>query len=210
MPQAAAKAPPWAWGIRPFFLRFDFSEFLYQGDTSRTPLARRPRRSFGLIWERSLSLGPNISEEVWRKTKFNNNYKLPISSPPRPHFLPLYPISNSPSPYCTFIYTYKQTIYLPEGHVLHGFNIFKKGKDPVVKPRSYYPDWLWTVARPQPTLEELERRGWINSAPWANHSKFKYSIAHLSLSLPLPPILSNFHPWVKKTSRPWVQRSLKG
>ena len=37
-------------------------------------------------------------------------------------------------------------------------NYFKKGEDPPLKPDSEYPDWLWDIAEPPPTLFNLQRR----------------------------------------------------
>ena len=39
--------------------------------------------------------------------------------------------------------------------VVTGLNIMKDGKDPLVKPDSEYPDWVFELHKPLPTLEEL-------------------------------------------------------
>mmetsp|Transcript_6477 Transcript_6477/g.10062 ORF Transcript_6477/g.10062 Transcript_6477/m.10062 type:complete len:143 (-) Transcript_6477:349-777(-) len=36
-------------------------------------------------------------------------------------------------------------------------NIYKEGKDPEVKADGEYPDWLWDLLKPEPTLSELEK-----------------------------------------------------
>uniref|UniRef100_A0A061SFU4 Large ribosomal subunit protein mL54 n=1 Tax=Tetraselmis sp. GSL018 TaxID=582737 RepID=A0A061SFU4_9CHLO len=40
-----------------------------------------------------------------------------------------------------------------------GCNIFKDGSDPPILPDDQYPSWLWELATPGPTLNELERKG---------------------------------------------------
>eukprot|EP00884_Botryococcus_braunii_P000353 jgi/Botrbrau1/10318/Bobra.0120s0031.1 len=42
--------------------------------------------------------------------------------------------------------------------VATGVNILKGGTDPPLKPDEEYPDWLWELAEPQPTLFELRRK----------------------------------------------------
>lgn len=37
-------------------------------------------------------------------------------------------------------------------------NIYKSGQDPVLKPDSEYPAWLWRLLEPQPTLEALKAK----------------------------------------------------
>ena len=39
--------------------------------------------------------------------------------------------------------------------VVRGLNILKDGQDPVVKPDSEYPDWVFELHKPLPSLEEL-------------------------------------------------------
>ena len=41
--------------------------------------------------------------------------------------------------------------------VATGLNILKKGSDPPLKPDSELPDWLWGLAEPSKTLNELRR-----------------------------------------------------
>jgi hypothetical protein len=38
-----------------------------------------------------------------------------------------------------------------------GINYFKTGDDPPLKDDHEYPDWLWTIAEPPPSLFTLER-----------------------------------------------------
>ena len=42
--------------------------------------------------------------------------------------------------------------------VVRGLNILKDGQDPVVKPDSEYPDWVFTLHHKLPSLEELSTR----------------------------------------------------
>jgi hypothetical protein len=37
-------------------------------------------------------------------------------------------------------------------------NYFKKGEDPPLKEDSEYPEWLWALAEPPPTLFSLQRK----------------------------------------------------
>ena len=37
-------------------------------------------------------------------------------------------------------------------------NYLKKGEDPPLEEDSKYPDWLWEIAEPPPTLFSLERK----------------------------------------------------
>jgi hypothetical protein len=37
-------------------------------------------------------------------------------------------------------------------------NYFKKGEDPPLKDDSEYPDWLWTIHEPPPTLYSLQKK----------------------------------------------------
>ena len=39
-----------------------------------------------------------------------------------------------------------------------GVNYFKTGEDPPLKADSEYPDWLWTIPEPPPSLFTLERK----------------------------------------------------
>ena len=39
-----------------------------------------------------------------------------------------------------------------------GVNYAKGGQDPELKPDSEYPEWLWGLAEPKPSLGELQRR----------------------------------------------------
>ena len=39
-----------------------------------------------------------------------------------------------------------------------GVNYFKKGDDPPLKDDSEYPEWLWDIAEPPPTLFNLQRQ----------------------------------------------------
>lgn len=39
-----------------------------------------------------------------------------------------------------------------------GVNYFKAGEDPPLKEDSEYPDWLWNIADPPPSLFTLERK----------------------------------------------------
>ncbi|KAK9916818.1 hypothetical protein WJX75_007397 [Coccomyxa subellipsoidea] len=39
-----------------------------------------------------------------------------------------------------------------------GVNYFKKGEDPPLKDDSEYPDWLWTIHEPPPTLYSLQKK----------------------------------------------------
>ena len=41
-------------------------------------------------------------------------------------------------------------------------NIFKDGTHPELKDKSEYPEWLFTLLDPKPTLDELERAGFDN------------------------------------------------
>ncbi|KDO31458.1 hypothetical protein SPRG_04073 [Saprolegnia parasitica CBS 223.65] len=41
-------------------------------------------------------------------------------------------------------------------------NILKDGAHPELKPREEYPEWLFTLLEPKPTLGELERKGYEN------------------------------------------------
>ncbi|OQR98454.1 hypothetical protein ACHHYP_08621 [Achlya hypogyna] len=41
-------------------------------------------------------------------------------------------------------------------------NILKDGTHPELKPREEYPEWLYTLLDPKPTLGELERKGYDN------------------------------------------------
>ncbi|CAI5728218.1 hypothetical protein KXD40_007244 [Peronospora effusa] len=41
-------------------------------------------------------------------------------------------------------------------------NIFKDGTHPELKDKSEYPEWLFTLLDPKPTLGELERAGFDN------------------------------------------------
>merc|ERR1711920_204497 len=41
-------------------------------------------------------------------------------------------------------------------------NILKEGKNPVIKERDEYPEWLFKVVEPRPAFAELERRGFYN------------------------------------------------
>ncbi|CAK4076792.1 unnamed protein product [Aphanomyces euteiches] len=41
-------------------------------------------------------------------------------------------------------------------------NILKDGSHPELKPREEYPEWLFTLLEPKPTLGELERKGYDN------------------------------------------------
>ncbi|ETW10084.1 hypothetical protein H310_00470 [Aphanomyces invadans] len=41
-------------------------------------------------------------------------------------------------------------------------NILKDGTHPELKPREEYPEWLFTLLDPKPTLGELERKGYDN------------------------------------------------
>lgn len=41
--------------------------------------------------------------------------------------------------------------------VCTGLNILKKGQDPPLRPDDQLPDWLWTLAVPEKTLNELKR-----------------------------------------------------
>lgn len=42
--------------------------------------------------------------------------------------------------------------------VATGVNILKGGSDPPLLPDEEYPEWLWELADPEPTLFELRRR----------------------------------------------------
>jgi len=42
--------------------------------------------------------------------------------------------------------------------VVHGLNIMKEGADPAIRPDSEYPEWVWTLHKPLPTLEDLKVR----------------------------------------------------
>ena len=39
-----------------------------------------------------------------------------------------------------------------------GVNYFKTGEDPLLKADSEYPDWLWNIPEPPPSLFTLERK----------------------------------------------------
>ena len=39
-----------------------------------------------------------------------------------------------------------------------GVNYLKKGEDPPLKDDSEYPEWLWALAEPPPTLFSLQRK----------------------------------------------------
>lgn len=41
--------------------------------------------------------------------------------------------------------------------VVTGLNILKKGQDPPLRPDDQLPDWLWQLAEPEKTLNELRR-----------------------------------------------------
>ncbi|PRW59850.1 54S ribosomal mitochondrial [Chlorella sorokiniana] len=41
--------------------------------------------------------------------------------------------------------------------VCTGLNILKKGQDPPLRPDDQLPDWLWKLAEPEKTLNELRR-----------------------------------------------------
>lgn len=41
--------------------------------------------------------------------------------------------------------------------VVTGLNILKKGQDPALQADDQLPDWLWKLAKPQKTLNELRR-----------------------------------------------------
>ncbi|ESN98329.1 hypothetical protein HELRODRAFT_84746, partial [Helobdella robusta] len=45
---------------------------------------------------------------------------------------------------------------------LCGGNILKEGEDPVLKDKSEYPDWLWSLrlTRSPPPLEEIDQDSW--------------------------------------------------
>lgn len=42
--------------------------------------------------------------------------------------------------------------------MVKGLNIYKQGQDPVTGPDHAYPDWLFTMLQPQPTLRQLEQQ----------------------------------------------------
>ena len=43
-------------------------------------------------------------------------------------------------------------------NVCAGLNIMKGGADPEIKPDSEYPDWVFELHKPKPTLAELQAR----------------------------------------------------
>jgi large subunit ribosomal protein L54 len=44
------------------------------------------------------------------------------------------------------------------GQPVEGINYKKGGSDPLIKEDHEYPDWLWSMLDPKPTLSELERK----------------------------------------------------
>jgi large subunit ribosomal protein L54 len=50
-----------------------------------------------------------------------------------------------------------------EGTVLKGINIFSGKSDPIAKPDSEYPSWLWSLldkAKEGGSLQEMQNRNW--------------------------------------------------
>ena len=42
--------------------------------------------------------------------------------------------------------------------IVSGLNVLKEGEDPKVKDDSEYPDWVFTLHKPLPSLEDLTKR----------------------------------------------------
>jgi large subunit ribosomal protein L54 len=42
--------------------------------------------------------------------------------------------------------------------VCTGVNIFTEGEDPELKPDDEYPDWLWDLAQPKPSVKQLKQK----------------------------------------------------
>jgi hypothetical protein len=53
-----------------------------------------------------------------------------------------------------YILSMKYTWICKQGTVLKGVNVFAGKSDPIAKPDSDYPDWLWTI------LDRKDEHGW--------------------------------------------------
>ena len=45
-----------------------------------------------------------------------------------------------------------------DSNTVQGLNILQNGSDPVLRPDEEYPDWLWTIHEPLPSVSSLQAR----------------------------------------------------